>query len=379
MRWICSLGVAVLVAVLLQPPAPATAGYQWWLPAPPSVTAETRGLDLVVSWDPATTDNGVPAGGYEVQIWRENPDGPDSQVRAFEVGPDVTSIDVAGLPRVAQHWAQISAHYGEDFSGFAQTERVRILSTLSMSDTSPIVVPREGGGVAETYVVERELVLDAPMPVDVYLTLVDVSSDGEGLTPAEAGGYPQDPDPGWPLVAFPPYVIRAGETRATIHYTWWGDEWRRFTWAQRVWSIEAGNLREDLPTLTPAVHIAPGTHQSFTLYEDDTELQPTAHVPERRTVKAGRVARVPLRLDHAVSRRTVVRVVTRDRSARHGRDYRAFRGSTTIKRGQRIAWVSVPTRARPHNGSSSFEVRILGARSDARVGGRDRTLVRIRG
>lgn len=365
MRRLRSLLLALLVGSLVLPPASASYADGETSPVPQATVAASK-LDLVVTWSPTTID-GVDPDSYRVVVSQTDADGSARQVKVVNVPGDQTSAVISGLPVWWENRATVTAHFGNGSVSGDESEPVRILPTLRILDNAPVVQHGDGGNY-EPHGFKRELVLDAPMPVDVYLNEEVVSAEGEGV-PWE----PPSSDPAWNLGAFLGPKLRAGTTRLTMSFMWWGDPWKRYTWQHKVFTVAKPNAVGQHGTF----NIDPDLRQSVTLYETDTDVRPVVSLPERRTVKAGRVARVPLRLNHAVSRKTVIHVATRNRSAVAGRNYRRFDGTVTIEKGKRIVWIEVPTRVATRVRAGSFMVRIVSTRQNAWSRKREHTLVHI--
>jgi hypothetical protein len=313
--------------------------------APYGVTVVSPDLTAAVSWTPGTTAGLV---SYRVEA-RDVDSGEESTSATVAAGG--TSVVLKGLPRWYAQAARVTAIFddGEELSS-GWSEPFQVLSTLVLDNDDPLV--EHGDGVCcETYVVDRGFHLDAPMPIDVWVSPTAVDYDGSSAH----DGYSQT-DARWPAgVESLPIKIPAGTTHGKYQILYAGDDWKRFEYVHDTF----GFVGVTYPAYSPGVVHLEGARQEFTLYEDDPYFWPDVIVDPETEVPAGRTARVRIRLNHTVHHRTVLHYVFRDGSARDGRDFIGRGHEVTVPRGERVAYVRVPTRRLGKNvRTRSFTVKV---------------------
>ncbi|WP_395695033.1 fibronectin type III domain-containing protein [Nocardioides sp.] len=333
--------------------------------APSGVIVTSPDLTATVSWTPGTTDGLT---GYRVEVRDMHA---DEQSALTTVGADVTSVVIKGLPRWYSQIARVTAVFddGDEISSEWSAE-FQVVSTLVLDHDEPIV--QHGDGVCcETYVIDRGFHLDAPMPIDVWISPKTVAYDGSDAH----DGYDQT-DPSWPAnVDSFPIEIPAGTTRGTYPIVYLGDDWKRFEYVHDTFGFESWTY----PQYSEGFVHLDGARQEFTLFEDDPYFWPDVIVDPDTAVTAGRTAKVRVRLDRTAHHPTVLRYVVRDGSARGGRDFVARGHQVTVAKGHRVAFVRVPTkRLGPGAASRTFTVRVTQVREQmARLTAHSTSTVRI--
>lgn len=334
----CALVTGVLAAYPVA--AHADAGRD----APSGVAVVSPDLTATVSWEPMAS---LDLTGYRVEVRDPATGETDASV---PVPPGATSAVVTGLPRWYEQSARVVAEYADgSAAASAWSDPFRVLSTLSLVDSTPMV--QHGDGVCcETYSERRRFRLDAPMPIDVWLRPTALAFDGSGAH----DGFDQT-DSRWPAAVDDMLIhVPAGETMGTYEIDWWGDDWKRFEYAHYVFGFE----NFDHPWGGGALHLD-GARQEFTIYEDDPYFWPDVLVSPTADVAAGETARVTVRLDAPAHHRTVVHYTLRDGSARSGRDFRRTGTTVVVPKGARVAHARIPTNevGRRHD-DRSFQLRV---------------------
>lgn len=332
--------------------------------APYDVVVTSPDLTATVAWTPADAAGLV---GYRVEV-----DDMDTGARTALRTVDArdTSVLLTGLPRWDEQIARVTAVFDDGSESSSDwSDSFRVLSTLILDNDDPLF--QTGDGVCcETYVVERGFHLDAPMPIDVWISPTAVAYDGSSAH----DGYDQT-DPLWPAATDSmPIKIPAGKTHGTYQILYWGDDWKRFEYVHDTFGFESVTY----PAYSPGiVHLA-DARQEFTLYEDDPYFWPDVVVDPETDVTAGRTAKVRIRLNRTAHHDTVLSYVVKDGSARGGRDYTAVGHNVTVAKGRRVVFVHVPTTQVNGRGTRTFTVRVTKVKQQmAHLTGRSASTVRI--